>query len=342
MRAKDTPNFIGNRVGVFSMLATMHHTEQFGLGFDVVDALTGPALGPPKSATYRTADVVGLDTMAHVIKTMARHPARRSRGTSYFKAPAVAAGADRQGRAGPEDRRRLLQEGRQGHPCVLDVAKQDLPARPSSKADRRSRRDPGDQGRRPSSSPSCARRSDPQAQFLWAIFRDLFHYAAFHLADIADTARDVDFAMRWGFGWKLGPFETWQAAGWQQVAEWINEDIAAGKAMSRPRCRWVDRSAAHGVHGTDGSYSASANGRQVRVRRFRSTSASCSPIRSSARSSTPGTTVFENDGVRLWTLGDDGIGILSFKTKMHTVSDQRARRRAARDRTWPKRSFKAW
>ncbi len=69
--ARDTPNFIGNRIGVFSMLATMHHTQAFGLGFDVVDALTGPAIGRPKSATYRTADVVGLDTMGHVIKTMA-------------------------------------------------------------------------------------------------------------------------------------------------------------------------------------------------------------------------------------------------------------------------------
>src|SRR5690606_18808305 len=68
--ARDTPNFIGNRIGVFSILSTMHHTAEFGLGFDVVDALTGPAIGRPKSATYRTADVVGLDTMAHVIKTM--------------------------------------------------------------------------------------------------------------------------------------------------------------------------------------------------------------------------------------------------------------------------------
>ena len=71
VRAKDTPNFIGNRIGVFSMLSTMHHTGVFGLGFDAVDALTGPAIGRPKSATYRTADVVGLDTMAHVIQTMA-------------------------------------------------------------------------------------------------------------------------------------------------------------------------------------------------------------------------------------------------------------------------------
>ncbi|MGH8089536.1 MAG: 3-hydroxyacyl-CoA dehydrogenase family protein, partial [Stenotrophomonas sp.] len=68
--AKDTPNFIGNRIGVFSILSTIFHTQQFGLGFDEVDGLTGPLVGRPKSATYRTSDVVGLDTMAHVIKTM--------------------------------------------------------------------------------------------------------------------------------------------------------------------------------------------------------------------------------------------------------------------------------
>src|SRR5437762_1921861 len=70
VRAKDTPNFVANRVGVFSMLATMVHTESYGLPFDVVDALTGPAIGRGKSATYRTADVVGLDTLVHVIKTL--------------------------------------------------------------------------------------------------------------------------------------------------------------------------------------------------------------------------------------------------------------------------------
>ncbi len=70
VRAKDTPNFVANRVGVFSLLATMVHTDRFGLGFDVVDALTGPAIGRARSATYRTSDVVGLDTLAHVIRTM--------------------------------------------------------------------------------------------------------------------------------------------------------------------------------------------------------------------------------------------------------------------------------
>ena len=76
----------------------------------------------------------------------------------------------------------------------------------------------------------------PQAQFLWAVFRDVFHYCALHLEVIANNARDLDFAVRWGFGWDSGPFEIWQAAGWQQVAGWISADIAAGKAMATHRC----------------------------------------------------------------------------------------------------------
>lgn len=85
--AKDTPNFIGNRIGVFSILSVIHHTHAFGLGFDEVDALTGPLLGRPKSATYRTSDVVGLDTMAHVIKTMA-DTLPNDPWHTYFNAPA--------------------------------------------------------------------------------------------------------------------------------------------------------------------------------------------------------------------------------------------------------------
>ena len=76
------------------------------------------------------------------------------------------------------------------------------------------------------------KREHKQSKLKWTAFRDLFHYSAYHLADIADTARDVDLAIRWGYGWMQGPFETWQSAGWSQIAQWINEDIAAGKAMS--------------------------------------------------------------------------------------------------------------
>jgi 3-hydroxyacyl-CoA dehydrogenase len=80
----------------------------------------------------------------------------------------------------------------------------------------------------------------PQGQFLWAILRNSFHYAAVHLGQIADTARDVDQAMRWGFGMKQGPFELWQEEGWLDVAKMVQEDIDAGKALSKaPLPEWV-------------------------------------------------------------------------------------------------------
>lgn len=279
--AKDTPNFIGNRIGVFSILATMHHTEKFGLGFDAVDALTGPAIGRPKSATYRTADVVGLDTMAHVIKTMA-DTLPEDPWHSYFQAPIWLKALIDKGALGQKTGAGVFRKVGKDI-VVLDLAKQDYRAADQKASDEvaaiLSIKDPAEKFAKLR---ACA---DPQAQFLWAVFRDLFHYTAFHLADIADTARDVDFAIRWGYGWQLGPFETWQAAGWQQVAGWIAEDIATGKAMSSaPLPAWVS-DGRNGVHGKDGSYSASQNkslprsSHPVYQRQY-------FPIPSSARSST--------------------------------------------------------
>ena len=314
--AKDTPNFIGNRIGVFSMLATMYHTEQFKLGFDTVDALTGPAVGRPKSATYRTADVVGLDTMAHVIKTM-NDTLADDPWHEYFKAPVWLSGLIEQGALGQKTGAGFYKKAGKDI-VVLDVAKRDYRPSEQKPSDEVAAilaiKDPAEKFGKLRAS------NDPQAQFLWATFRDLFHYTAYHLADIADTARDVDFAIRWGYGWKLGPFETWQAGGWQQVAKWIQEDIDAGKAMSKaPLPKWVTDGRT-GVHGKNGSYSASSNTDKPRSQH---------PVYKRQLFPDPilgekfdqGTTVWENDGVRLWTLGDDGVGIISFKTKMNTVND---------------------
>ncbi|HTC28314.1 3-hydroxyacyl-CoA dehydrogenase/enoyl-CoA hydratase family protein [Dyella sp.] len=314
--AKDTPNFIGNRIGVFSMLATMYHTEQFKLGFDTVDALTGPAVGRPKSATYRTADVVGLDTMAHVIQTM-NDTLADDPWHEYFKAPVWLSGLIEQGALGQKTGAGFYKKAGKDI-VVLDVAKRDYRPSEQKPSDEVAAilaiKDPAEKFGKLRAS------NDPQAQFLWATFRDLFHYTAYHLADIADTARDVDFAIRWGYGWKLGPFETWQAAGWQQVAKWIQEDIDAGKAMSKaPLPKWVTDGRT-GVHGKNGSYSASSNTDKPRSQH---------PVYKRQLFPDPilgekfdqGTTVWENDGVRLWTLGDDGVGIISFKTKMNTVND---------------------
>jgi 3-hydroxyacyl-CoA dehydrogenase len=313
--AKDTPNFIGNRIGVFSILSTLHHTAQFGLGFDEVDALTGPLLGRPKSATYRTSDVVGLDTMAHVIKTMA-DTLPDDPWHAYFTAPAWLKALIEKGALGQKTGAGIfMKKGKDI--VVLDLAAQDY--RPAT----------GEaapevvailKNKNPAEKFAQLRASQhPQAQFLWAMFRDLFHYSAYHLASIADTARDVDLAIRWGYGWALGPFESWQSAGWKQVAGWIAEDIAAGKAMSSaPLPGWVF-DGRDGVHAAEGSFAPARNALLPR---------SALPVYQRQRfpdpvlgeRPAPGETVFETDAVRMWHDGD-GIAVLGFKTKMNTVSD---------------------
>jgi 3-hydroxyacyl-CoA dehydrogenase len=317
VRAKDTPNFIANRVGVFSMMATMHEAEKFGLSCDVVDDLTGVKLGRARSGTFRTADVVGLDTMGHVIKTM-QDTLPDDPFAAIYKTPEVLTKLVTEGALGQKtgagfykkvgkDVQRLdfatgqyVAGGGKADDLVGRILKEKDPAKRMK---------------------ALHDSTNPQAQFLWAIFRDAFHYIAVHLEAIADNARDIDFAMRWGFGQKLGPFETWQAAGWHQVAAWVKEDIDAGKALcAAPLPAWV-LDGRHGVHGADGSWSPARKANVARStlpvylrQRFRA------PVlgEDSVSGTTAGITVFEDESVRIWH-EDDGVLILSLKTKMHVI-----------------------
>ena len=317
VRGKDTPSFVANRIGLFSILAVMYHTGQFKLGFDEVDALTGPRIGRPKSATFRTADVIGLDTIAHVtdsqFETLPNDPWRE-----YFKSPAWLSGLIGKGALGQKSGGGIFRKvGRDIN--VLDMASMDY--RPSTL------------GMAPEvehilKNRNAAERfaalrasSHPQAQFLWAMFRDVFHYSAYHLAEIANNARDVDFAMRWGYGWAQGPFEIWQSAGWKTIADAIQADIAAGKAMANvPLPAWV--AAQDGVHQAAGSYSAADNALKPR---------STLPVYARqlfpdlilGEKSERGETLLENDGVRIWRMPavDARIAILSFKSKMHSLGN---------------------
>ena len=319
VRAKDTTNFVANRVGVFSILAVMHHTARLGLGFDEVDALTGPSIGRPKSATYRTADVVGLDTLAHVVGTM-QATLPDDPWHVHFKQPAWLSALIAKGALGQKTRAGIYRkDGKQI--LVLDLAKQDY--RPSA-AEVAPEVAAILKNRNPAEKFAQLRASrHPQAQFLWAIFRDVFHYCAVHLGAIADNARDVDLAMRWGFGWAQGPFETWQAAGWADIAQALQADISNGQAMSNaPLPGWVFER--RGVHEAGGSYSAAERtlkprsglavyGRQLYPEQVLGEAV---PER--------GATLWENDGVRLWTRPDQDarIGILSFKSKMHAIGSE--------------------
>ncbi len=314
VRAKDTPNFIGNRIGVFSIAATMYHTEKFGLGFDAVDALTGPLIGRPKSATYRTSDVVGLDTMAHVIKTM-DDTLPDDPWHKYFKAPEWLKGLIAAGALGAKTGAGFFRKPGKVIE-VLDIATQTYkPATAEASADAEGALRQKGWGARLA---ALRASSDPQAQFMWSCFRDTFHYCAYQLEHIADNARDVDFAIRWGYGWDQGPFEIWQQAGWMQVANWIAEDIKAGKTMSdAPLPAWVFARGDEGVHAAGGSYAPSSNSLRPRsslpvyARQY-------FPDAIYTESFDQGTTIFETDGVRMWHQGDD-IAILSFKSKMNTI-----------------------
>ena len=324
IRALDTPNFVANRIGVFSILAVMHHTAAFGLGFDEVDALTGPKIGRPKSATYRTADVVGLDTLAHVVKTM-QDTLPNDPWHAYFKTPEWLSALIGKGALGQKTRCGIFRK--QGKEIqVLDLGKQDYRASAGVIADEVAAIL---KMRNPAEKFAALRASaHPQGQFLWAIFRDIFHYAAVQLEHVADNARDLDLAMRWGFGWAQGPFETWQAAGWSAIAQAIAGEIAAGKTMSNaPLPAWALESGRTGVHTAQGSYSASRNAYAAR---------SALPVyqrqlfpervlgETGATPEKSGETLYENDGVRLWKLAavDAGIGIISIKSKMHTIGNE--------------------
>ncbi|MGK5064719.1 3-hydroxyacyl-CoA dehydrogenase/enoyl-CoA hydratase family protein [Janthinobacterium sp. LB3P112] len=323
VRAKDTPNFIANRVGVFGILAIVHEAEKFGLSVDVVDDLTGAKLGRAKSGTFRTADVVGLDTMGHVIKTMQDY-LPNDPFAAVYKTPAVLAQLVEKGALGQKSGAGFYKKvGKEIQ--RLDFATGEYVAGGAKAADIIARilkeKDPVKKMK------ALRESTNPQGQFLWAIFRDAFHYIAIHLDTVADNARDIDFAMRWGFGWNVGPFETWQASNWLQVANWVKEDIDAGHALcNAPLPAWVFEGPVAdkgGVHTPEGSYSAVSNSFVPR-----STLAvyDRQPFRAPVIGSgavdgkTAGTTVFEDESVRVWHTGDDVL-IISFKTKMHVIGE---------------------
>jgi 3-hydroxyacyl-CoA dehydrogenase len=325
VRAKDTPNFIANRIGTFGMFATMAEAAKVGLGFDVVDDLTGANLGRAKSGTFRTADLVGLDTIGHVMKTM-QDNLKDDAFAAQYATPGPLATLIGKGALGQKTGAGFY---RKDGKAVLrfDPAKGDyVPA--GAKADETvvrilKKKDPAERLK------LLRESTNPQAQFVWAILRDSWHYAACKLEEIADTARDVDLAMRFGFAMAQGPFEAWQQAGWRQVAEWIKADIDAGKALADvPLPKWVfDGPVAQrgGVHQPDGSWSP-ARGEFVPRAKHPVYQRQLFPVTLAGEHApsghSGGNTVFEDESIRLWTLdgrGVDDVLVASIRTKVHAI-----------------------
>ena len=322
VRAKDSPNFIANRVGIAGMLATMKEVANFGLSVDVVDDLTGKKLGRASSGTFRTADVVGLDTMAHVIKTL--QDTLSIETDPFYESFAT-----------PEVLKTLLEMGNLGQKTKAgffkkvgrDIQRFDLATKAYVPGGEKADEVYGRMLKKPAAERLKLLRDSEgaQGQFLWAILRNAFHYAAVHLASIADNARDVDFCMRWGFGMKQGPFELWQEAGWLTVANMVKEDIDAGKALcAAPLPDWVFKGPvadAGGVHTPQGSWNPTT-GQFVAPRSLPVYARQHFPESvlgaNTASAATAGKTLHEDEAIRLWTLDDDVL-IASIKTKMHAI-----------------------
>ena len=332
VRAKDTPNFIANRIGIAGMLGTMKEVENYGLGYDVVDDLTGKKLGRASSGTFRTADVVGLDTMAHVVRTLQDNLSAETDPfyDSYATPPVL---------------QKLLDLGQLGQKSGAgfykkvgrDILRFELESEDYVPGGQKADEVYARMLKKPAAERLKLLRNAEGAagQFLWAILRNSFHYAAVHLESIADSARDVDQAMRWGFGMRQGPFELWQEAGWLEVAKMVQEDIDAGKALSRaPLPAWVFEgpvAEAGGVHTAQGSWSP-ARKTYVARRALPVYARQLFPERLLGEAGegfeTAGTTLSETDALRVWTLdaagsggeGEDRVLIASIKNKMHAIS----------------------
>ena len=313
VNAKDTPNFIANRIGVFSIICTIYHGMKFNIPLETVDALTGTLIGRAKSATFRTADVVGLDTLNHTVNTML-NGLPDDPWNKHYKLPSWLTDLIQAGALGAKTRAGVYKKEDRDIK-ILDIKKKQYRMQDAKIDDEvlailknRNAIERFEQLRASNSN---------QAQFLYSMYRDLFHYAAYHLEEIADNAREVDFAIRWGFGWKQGPFEIWQAADWKKVTSWINQDMKDGKTMVQAALPdWVAE--INGVHTAEGSYAPKTKSFQSRPN-LAVFKRQLFPEVTIGEKSDYGTTVHEDDDIRLWHMGD-GVLITSFKTKKHIVT----------------------
>ena len=236
VHAKDTPNFIGNRIGVFSMSVTFHTAIQQGLTVEEVDKLTGTIVGRPKSATFRTADVVGLDTMVNVCKT------------TYEK---VVGDEEREMFAIPEILQKLVDDGRLGQKTkagfykktkegILSVDMKTGEYSPQKKVRFDGFRLAKDHTSTAGKIKALATSDDKAGKFFWENMARGLIYSANRIPEISDDIVNIDNAIKWGFGWELGPFESWDAIGVQtsvdrmqsegrKVPQWVLDMLAAGR-----------------------------------------------------------------------------------------------------------------
>jgi len=216
VHAKDTPNFIGNRIGVYGMMATMNLAIKQGLTVEEVDKLTGPISGRPKSATFRTADVVGLDTMRHVSKTT-YEKALDDEERDMFIIPDILNQLIDSGRLGQKTKAGFYKKNEDRSIHSVDFKTGEYT--PQEKVRFDCFRIAKDRQKLPDKLKALCYGDDRGSKYFWEITAKTLIYSANRIPEISDDIVNIDNAMKWGFGWEMGPFESWDAIGVQKSVE---------------------------------------------------------------------------------------------------------------------------
>ncbi len=316
VRAKDTPNFLANRVGTFAMLTGMRQMQALEMTIEEADACTGPAVGWPKSATFRTADIVGLDVLAHVVRNIYENaPDDESRG--MYRVPALAQAMIECGWLGEKTGSGFYKRVRKGAESeILTLDWQKMEYRPQQKA-RFSSIEGGKsiedtrQRLRALLAPALeGKEGDKANRFIWSNLSEICLYAARRVPEIANNIVDVDRAMRWGFAWEMGPFEIWDAAGVEPMVKALEREGKEIPALVRQVLSTPKKSFYEVEKGT--------------TRYFDVTSSTLRPMAEPAgvlflkslKERTP--VVQENSGASLIDLGD-GVVCCDFHAKMNAI-----------------------
>jgi len=235
--AKDTPNFIANRIGTFSVLNALRLMQELDMTVEEVDACTGPAVGWPKSATFRTTDIVGLDVLAHVVRNI-YETAPDDESRERYKVPALVEEMIKRGWLGEKSGQGFYQKAKgEGDREILTLDVHTMEYRRRQKAKFASIEggktiDDTRQRLRVLIGPVMdGQKGDKAQQFLWNAISETCLYAARRIPEISDTLVDVDHAMRWGFGWELGPFEMMDALGLSAFVAQIQKEGRAIPAL---------------------------------------------------------------------------------------------------------------
>jgi 3-hydroxyacyl-CoA dehydrogenase len=238
---KDTPAFIANRIGVFGIMNLFHKVKELGMTVGEVDKLTGPILGRPKSATFRTCDVVGLDTLIKVAKGVQKN-CPEDEANTQFSIPDYISAMEKNSWLGSKSKQGFYkkEKDKNGKRTILELNLSTLKYNPTTKVKFATLEQAKAEDNLEKRIGILAKGKDKAGEFYRSIFSNLFSYVSNRVPEISNELYKIDQAMKAGFGWKLGPFETWDAVGVKhaiglieksglEVAEWVKEMSTNGK-----------------------------------------------------------------------------------------------------------------